>query len=384
MLRHDLYGTGPWLRRALTLGLLAGALVLLYFTVDGLTGAPVAAAAAVAVAVEPLHRWLRRASGRILYGGGPDPEAVHSRLAARLAATSDPGEILAALADAAAEALRAPYVRAELGGPGEPLKVAERGTPVPVTLSVPLRFQDQDLGTLAASGGDARVLTPLALHAGAALAAAHRAAALQRSRTLLVTAREEERRRISRDLHDELGAFLAGIGFTVDAAGNALGTDPAQARGLLTQVRSQVADAATGVRRLVRGLRPPELEQLGLFAAVEHTAATLSTGGVEIDIAAEDTGGLPAAVEVAAYLVAREALTNALRHGEPRRCAVRLGRVAGGFRLSVSDDGRGLGPSAAPGIGLTSMRERVEELDGKLTIDAGQDGGTVVTAWIPL
>ncbi|MGW5260666.1 sensor histidine kinase [Microbispora sp. NPDC004025] len=384
MLRHDLYGTGPWLRRALTLGLLAGALALLYFAVDGLTGAHLAAAAAVAVAVEPLHRWLRRASGRILYGGGPDPEAVHARLGARLAATSEPGEILSAVADAVAEATRAAYVRAELGAPGEPLKVVERGTPAPLGVSVPLRFQDEILGALGASGGDARVLAPLASHAGAALAAAHRAAALQRSRTLLVTAREEERRRISRDLHDGLGAFLAGIGFTVDAAGNALKADPERARGLLTQIRTQVAEAGAGVRRLVRGLRPPELAQLGLAGAVEHTAATLGDGGVEIEITAEDVGGLPAAVEVTAYLVAREALTNAVRHGAPRRCAVRLGRVAGGFELSVRDDGRGLGPQAVPGVGLTSMRERVEELDGKLTIDAAPGGGTVVTAWIPL
>ncbi|MGI5156101.1 sensor histidine kinase [Microbispora sp. CA-102843] len=94
--------------------------------------------------------------------------------------------------------------------------------------------------------------------------------------------------------------------------------------------------------------------------------------------------GLPAAVEVTAYLVAREALTNAVRHGEPRRCAVRLGRTADGFELSVSDDGRGLGPETVPGVGLTSMRERVEELDGKLTIDTAHGGGTVVTAWIPL
>ncbi|KAA9380624.1 sensor histidine kinase [Microbispora cellulosiformans] len=386
MLRHDLYGTGPWLRRVLTLGLLTGALALLYFTVSGLTGAHVAAAAAVAVAVEPLHRWLRRASGRILYGGRADPETVHARLGARLAATSEPAEILAAVADAAAEATRAAYVRAELGAPGEPLKVAERGTPAPLGVSVPLRFQDEVLGVLGLSGGDVRVLTPLASHAGAALAAAHRAAALQRSRTLLVTAREEERRRFSRDLHDGLGAFLAGIGFTVDAAGNALTADPERVRGLLTQIRTQVAEAGSGVRRLVRGLRPPELAQLGLAGAVEHTAATLGAGGVEIDVTAADVSGLPAAVEVTAYLVAREALTNAVRHGEPRRCAVRLGRTEDGtgFELGVRDDGRGLPPEAVPGVGLTSMRERVEELDGKLTIDAAPGGGTVVTAWIPL
>ncbi|WP_244301784.1 sensor histidine kinase [Microbispora triticiradicis] len=185
-------------------------------------------------------------------------------------------------------------------------------------------------------------------------------------------------------MHDGLGAFLAGIGFTVDAAGNALKADPERARGLLTQIRTQVAEAGAGVRRLVRGLRPPELAQLGLAGAVEHTAATLGAGGVEIEVTAGDVSGLPAAVEVTAYLVAREALTNAVRHGGPRRCAVRLGRTTDGFELSVRDDGSGLAPEAVPGVGLTSMRERVEELDGKLTIDAAPGGGTVVAAWIPL
>ncbi len=192
---------------------------------------------AVAVAVEPLHRWLRRASGRICTAAGPTPRPYTPGWAPAWPRPRSPGR-----------------------------------------------------------------------SAGAALAAAHRAAALQRSRTLLVTAREKERRRISRDLHDGLGAFLAGIGFAVDAAGNAVKIDPERARGLLTQIRTQVGEAEAGVRRLVRGLRPPELAQLGLAGAVEHTAATLGDGGVEIEIRAADASGLPAAVEVTAYLVAREAL----------------------------------------------------------------------------
>ncbi|GAA0976745.1 hypothetical protein GCM10009555_036790 [Acrocarpospora macrocephala] len=385
MLRHDLYDTSLPLRRFLTLALLAGALVLLYLLVVRLTGTTIPATVAVAVAVEPLHHWLGRAAGRILYGGRSDPQEVHARLARRLADTSDPAGILAAVGDAVVEAVRTPYARIELGGHDEPLKIVERGRPAPVTLTVPLRFQGEELGAVLVSresSGDRRALDQLALQAGAALAAAHRAAALQRSRLLLVTAREEERRRISRDLHDGLGPVLAGIGFTVDAAGNALAANPDQARGLLTQIRTQVHEAGTSVRGVVRGLRPPELAQLGLARAIEQSVAELRAGGLPIDVTITDTSTLTAAAEVALYLVAREALTNAVRHATPTHCTIHLHPAQKGFEITVTDNGSGLPPHTHPGTGLTSMRERIEELDGTLTIQSAPSG-TTVRAWIP-
>ncbi|WP_204043529.1 sensor histidine kinase [Acrocarpospora phusangensis] len=385
MLRHDLYETSLPLRRFLTFALLAVALTGLYALIARLTGSGVAGTVAVAAAVEPLHHWLRRAAGRILYGRRSDPQEVFARLARRLSGTSDPAGILAAVGDAVVEAVGPPYARIELGGHDEPLKIVERGRPEPVTLSVPLRFQGEELGAVLVSResqGDRRVLAQLALQAGAALAAAHRAAALQRSRLLLVTAREEERRRISRDLHDGLGPVLAGIGFTVDAAGNALAADPDRTRGLLTQIRAQVHEAGAGVRGLVRGLRPPELSQLGLARAVEQSAADLRAGGLRVDVTIGDTARLTAAAEVALYFVAREALANAVRHAAPTRCAVRLRPARKGFEIMVTDDGPGLPPDARPGVGLTSMRERVEELDGTFTVESGP-AGTVVRAWLP-
>ncbi|RVX45105.1 histidine kinase/DNA gyrase B/HSP90-like ATPase [Nonomuraea polychroma] len=389
MLRHDLYQTGPLLRRFLTYGLLAALMVGLYAAVLAgasalLDAGPSAAVAAgaVAIAVEPVRRWLARAAGRMLYGGHGDPLEIQSRLAGRLAEASAPGEILAVVADAAAEALRTPYTRVRLGPEQEPLKSVERGQPAQITMSVPLRFQGEELGRLDVAGGDdVRALEQIALQAGAALAAAHRAAALQHSRLQLVTTREEERRRITRDLHDGLGPVLAGIGFTADAARNALEQDPRRALTLIGEIRAQVGEAGQSVRHLVRGLRPPELAQLGIVKAVEQTALGLR---MEVSIDADGVAELGAAVEVAAYHVVREALTNAARHASAAHCAVRLRRCGGTLEIEVADDGTGIPERTGPGIGLTSMRERVEELDGAFSIGAGPRGGTVVRAVIPV
>ncbi|MEV0973160.1 sensor histidine kinase [Microtetraspora glauca] len=384
MLRHDLYETGPLLRGFLTYGLLALALSGVFAALAPIPGDEnVVAAAAVAAAVEPLRRGLGRTTGRILYGGHGDPREVVARLAERLATTPAPEEIVAALADAVTDVTRTPYVRVLLGPEEAPLKIVERGGPHRAALTVPLTFQGEALGSIDVAEGSPWMLRRLALQAGAALAAAHRQMALQQSRVLLVTAREEERRRISRDLHDELGPVLAGIGFSVDAAGNALRDDPDRARSLLTDVRAQVGEAGTSVRRLVRGLRPPELAQLGLGPAIEHASATLHASGVAVEVGLCDTSGLGAAVETAAYLVAREALTNAIRHASARRCTVRLSRSETALTVTVADDGTGLPARVAPGVGLTSMRERVAELGGTLAFASG-DPGTTVIASIPL
>ncbi|MGI5486401.1 sensor histidine kinase [Microtetraspora malaysiensis] len=384
MLRHDLYETGPLLRAFLTYGLLALVLVGVFALLSPIPGdANAVAAAGVALAAEPTRRYLGRTTGRILYGRRADPQEAAARLAERLAATSVPDEIVAALADAVTDVTGTPYLRVRLGPQDTPLKVIERGGPPRVALTVPLSFQGEALGSLDVAEGSAWTLRRLALQAGAALAAAHRQMALQHSRRLLVTAREEERRRISRDLHDGLGPVLAGIGFSVDAAGNALRDDPDRASSLLAHIREQVGEAGTSVRHLVRGLRPPELAQLGLGPAIEYASASLHASGVAVKAGVCDTSGLGAAVETAAYLVAREALTNAIRHSAARHCAVRLSRTATALTVTVADDGTGLPELVTPGVGLSSMRERVAELGGTLTFTSG-DPGTTVIASIPL
>ena len=212
------------------------------------------------------------------------------------------------------------------------------------------------------------------------------AAELARSREDLVTAREEERRRLRRDLHDELGPTLASVAMRIEAAAAMVDRDPARARELLGELRAEVGEAVADIRRVVYALRPPQLDQLGLVGAIEERAAQLVEQdghgiGVRVD-APPRLDGLPAAVEVAAFRIVQEALVNAARHAGATACTVRV-RANGALELEVLDDGAGLDGRPA-GVGIASMKERAAELGGTCSVEPASGGGTVVRARLPL
>ncbi len=211
------------------------------------------------------------------------------------------------------------------------------------------------------------------------------AAELQRARERLVAAREEERRRLRRDLHDGLGPALAGAALKVEAAENLLGSNPPAASGLLADARAEIQEAVADVRRLVYALRPPALDELGLVGALREQGERLEVGEhVRVTVEApQNLGALPAAVEVAAYRIALEAMTNAARHAEARACVVRIA-VDGALELEIRDDGRGLPSDVRAGVGIASMRERAEELGGTCEVEHGGRRGTRVHARLPL
>ena len=153
---------------------------------------------------------------------------------------------------------------------------------------------------------------------------------------------------------------------------------------LVARSRQDVTDALADVRRLVQGLRPPALDDLGLLAALDQQAERLSSADLAVDVTAEDLGPLSAAVEVAAYRIASEALTNAVRHAGARRASVRLAGNSHALLVEVADDGTGIAPEAQAGVGLVSLRERAAELGGRSEVTCPATGGTVVRAWLPL
>ena len=209
---------------------------------------------------------------------------------------------------------------------------------------------------------------------------------LARSRTRIVAAREEERRRLRRDLHDGLGPTLAAIGLKLDLAREQAGPGQGGLAPLLDEIRTDVRAVISDVRRLARELRPPTLDSLGLAGAIEQQAAALGGGGgpsirVEVD---DPLPVLPAAVEVAAYRIATEAMTNVVRHGGATSCAVRLSADRDGLLVEVVDDGHGIEPGADSGVGMRSMDERASQVGGEVDVISRQGGGTIIRARLPL
>lgn len=370
----------------LVIGVYAGALEVVQRVFVNADAGGLLAVGIVAVLIQPVHGRLRRRVERWVYGDRSDPTVALRRMTARVEGTNDPSEVVGALSESIADALKVGRVRVELARDAAPVDAD------PTTVRIALTHRGERLGDLLVavpsgrqlSPADIRLLHDLARHAAVVIAAVQLADELQHSRARLVAAREEERRRLRRDLHDGLGPSLAAIVLKLNAARTR--HDEATRARLLAEANQETRDAIGEVRRLVDDLRPPALDEVGLLGSIRQRAATLSmpgSGDLHIEVSGPAAlPALPAAVEVAAYRIATEALTNVVRHSGATRCLVAIA-VNGAFEVTVADNGRSrLG--AIPGIGWTSMRERAAELGGSCTITTRPEGGTVVRAVIPL
>ena len=347
----------------------------------------------IALAVLPLAVLLQRAARRVLYGDRELPRRVVSELR-RLDARASPEDALAETLTLLARRLRLSYAAIEVDshdtGPSLSVAVGERrGQPVTVDLVV----GGADLGRLsletapdrdAFGTADQRLLEDVGVQVGALVQAVIANRDLQASRERMVTAREEERRRLRRDLHDGLGPSLAMLALRLEEATQLIHRDPKRAVELVDALSEQARDEIGEVRRLVEGLRPPELDQLGLVSALRQRAAAQGDGSrMTWSVEAGDLGPLPAAVEVAAYRIVLEAVTNALHHSGARTCTVSLHQAGDTLLVRVRDTGRGLAVSRDGGVGLISMRERAEELGGAFAVTS-DDHGTLVEARLPM
>ncbi len=411
VLRYQLFDIEVVLRRSLLYAGLTLCLFAVYATtvavVDrlfrgGHTWASLAATALVAVLFAPLRQRLQQAVSRLLYGERDHPDVVISHLSRRLEETPLPEQVLPQVVETVAEALRLPYVGIDLLHPSGREPAARYGEPVGTPLSLPLTYQGETIGWMLfgerARGEpfgnkDRRLLEDLARHIGAAAYAVRVTAELQRSREELVRAREEERRRLRRDLHDGLGPTLAAGILQLQVALDLIRTDPDAAERILSRLAFEAKRVVEDIRRLVEALRPPALDQLGLVCAIQEQASHFGrprrdeahSGTLQVKVEADgDLQGLPAAVEVAAYRIVCEALNNASRHGGASVCSVRLSLWDEALEVEVLDDGRGLAADHRGGVGLASMRERAAELGGTCVIASAPSGGTVVRARLPL
>jgi two-component system NarL family sensor kinase len=345
--------------------------------------------ALVAVVLAPLLPRLQREVDRWMYGDRNDPARVAVTLGEHLAAGDERG--LAGVVAALRTALRLPYVAIS---DGHEVLAADGAVSAQVA-TVPLSYAGKEIGCLhiglrpgerELEDDDLPTLRLVATPLAVALRALALSSDLQSSRARLVVTREEERRRLRRDLHDGLGPTLTGLALAADAATNFLDGDPEQTRALLGTLRRDSRTAIGDVRRLVDDLRPPALDEVGLVGALQQRVDQLRwrRDGTRFDVrlvAPDGLPPLPAAVEVVAYRIATEALVNVARHATASEAQIEV-RCHDSLDVTVTDDGPRTS-AWTPGVGLEGMRERAAEVGARFEAGPSRSGGRVFVS-IPL
>ncbi|SEH01615.1 Histidine kinase-, DNA gyrase B-, and HSP90-like ATPase [Nonomuraea solani] len=399
VMRYRLYGIDTVISRAFVAVGVVVVVSAVYFGAGTLSSllvsgydqvAGVAAALFAGGFFQPLRRALQRAVDRLLYGAVGDPGVLAERLT-QAVRRGDPAKALTSVVNVLRDGLAVEGVAVEVSD-GEP-RYVESGRVGDEPREVPLVWHGARVGRLLVgppgqrrfpAAHNERVLATLTPYAADVAHAVRMAADLQRSRERILTTREEERRRLRRDLHDGLGQTLSAMAMTINMARLTLKNSPDAADELLRELHAGMGAVTNDIRELVYGLRPPALDDLGLARAVRDLAAR-SSPDTEVEVAVE--GGLsdlPAAVEVAVYRIVQEALTNIGRHAQASRASIVLQREQAMLRVLVSDDGRGLPEAHRAGVGLGSMRERAAELGGICVVTGDPGAGTRVEVMLPL
>ncbi|GGO79143.1 sensor histidine kinase [Nonomuraea cavernae] len=397
VLQYRLYGIDTVISRTVIAAGLIAAVGAVYFGVGALAAllvsgydqvAGLAAALVAGACFQPLRTRLRRITDVMLYGEHGRPEELARRLA-REAGETEPVNALAAVTAVVHDGLGVTGVVVEAGTAGMRVELGQVG---PEPRVVPLVWHGEPVGRMLigppgprrfSAAYTERLIRTATLHVADVAHAVLMTADLQRSRERILNAREEERRRLRRDLHDGLGQALTHMSMSLTMAQLRLREMPSAADRMLRDLRGSMDTVSQEVRELVYGLRPPSLDDLGLFGAVRALA---EKPGPPVQVETEgETRDLPAAVEVAAYRIAQEALTNVRKHADATRTTVTLACSEDALVVRVRDDGKGLPRHRRSGVGFASMRERAAELGGTCLITpAGAGPGTQVEATLPL
>lgn len=293
------------------------------------------------------------------------------------------------------ETLKLPHAAVALGEGSEARIAAEFGQPGSVQVSFPMQYQGDRIGELRVtprtpregfSFEDRRLLIGIARQAAVAAYAVGVTGDLRRAREALVKTREEERRRLRRDLHDGLGGHLAALVMQVGIARKTMARDAVAADRILDELQDEMRGAIADIRQLIHGLRPPALDEFGLVLALRSRLLAFQhghEGGVFIRLVApEPFPTLTAATEVAIFRIVEEAVTNVVKHAHASKVTITLAYEED-VQLVIEDDGIGMGDALGNGVGLHSMRERTDELGGRLNVQSSR-AGTCVRAWFPI
>jgi signal transduction histidine kinase len=399
--KSKLWNIDVVINRTLVYGALTVATMAFYILVVGLFGnllkvdnlsiIAFIATGLIAIVFQPLRERLQNGVNRMMYGERDNPVSVLSKLAAELEQTGSPEDTLSSITKTVATTLKLPYVAIELGENNE--VSISYGMPKNEIIRLPMIYHSKTLGYFIVANrsqgeffqsSELQLLENIARQAGAAAHATKLTAELLVTRQQLVRTREEERRRIRRDLHDGLGPQLASQTLTLTAASRLLSDDPQAADNLIKVAIKHAQSATEDLRRMVYDLRPPSLDDLGLIGAIQTQVRRFESDQLHIDVnLPAKLPSLPAAVEVACYMIILEALTNISRHSKAKHCSISL-MINAGLELNVNDDGLGIAPVHHSGVGLNSMRQRAEELGGKFRFHSSQNKGTQLTVYLPL
>lgn len=364
----------------------AAVVVVAQWVPGGSTATIVVATAVIAAAFQPVRQRLQRLVNRMLYGRRDEPFAVLADLGERMRLVADPRTMLEEIPTSVVSALRVPFCRLQIVTNDGLVPVAVEGRELMPPVEVRMLRGEEQVGVLQVSPRrpgeefnslERRLLNELANQAALAASSYRLTLDLQRSREALVAGREDERRRLRRDLHDGLGPSLVGSRMQIVAVARAC-DESVQAA--LAEVQHDLARCSAEVRRLVDGLRPAELDA-GLAHALREELPRIA-GDLHVAIEADHMTDLPAAVEVAGYRIVSEAVTNVVKHAQATNCRITLRRNEAEVRIEIADDGLGGFTVRDGGVGSQSMRARAEELGGTWDVASGHDG-TTITACLP-
>ena len=413
ILRHRLFDIDLVISRTVAYGALAGLIAAFYIAVVAGAGSllaagsesrlllAVVATALVAVAFQPLRARLERLANRLVFGARAGPYEVLADFTTHLSGGQSSFQLLPVMARMLAQGTGSDAATVWLVENGREVPASsfpenQQVTPGSATRSLPLQHAGETLGMLAVVRRSGEALSPteerlmdgLASQAGLVLHNAglqdelsRRMLELRQSRRRLVTAQDEARRRLERDLHDGAQQNLVSLRMKLGLAASVAREKPASLEPLLQEMQTDLGDALDSLRNLARGVYPPLLEAEGLKAALRARARQVPIS-IDVECGPER---YPLELEGAVYFCCSEALQNLTKHSRADRGSVRVWPEDGRLYFEVSDNGRGLDPSRRKSAGgLQNIRDRIDVLGGVIDVSSAAGAGARVNGWVPL
>ena len=399
--RYRLFDIQFFVSRALLYALLTAVSIGGYVLIVGVisrfvsgydTAIAVVVTGGVAAAFQPLRSWLQERVDLIFYGKRSEPYQVVRRIGEHLTVGSDLDETLTSIVEMIQEMLRLPFVAIRLDVKGSHIEVA-KGQKKTAATTFALAYMDQVLGTMTVSPRagenemseeDRGLLLQVARQAGLAIHNILVVEDLRSTREKLVRWREDERKLLRRDLHDDLAPTLAGLSLMVETLREQITLNPDQAIKTASALHQGLHESVRSIRDLAYDLRPPALDHLGLLGAIEGLVDRLASTGVEISfVHSESLPPLAAAIEVAAYKIVREGLSNIERHARATSIQLAL-NCEKDLSIRILDNGRGFDPNQPRGVGLQTMVERASEVGGQVQVESSPREGTRIDIRLPL